>query len=852
MRIDAPIFTGSFSLNGNTLQNLSAVSTTGSNTFVGNQTIQGYISASALTGSIDFINLTNVPTLVSGSSQVVSILSSLNTVTASFTPRITNLESKSASVDISISNINSVTASNIARLSNLETKSASVDISISNINSVTSSFSPRVSNLESKSASVDISITNINSITASNIARLSNLETKSASVDISISNINSFTSSENSKFTTLATYTGSNDTKWTSIGNLTGSYATTGSNTFKGTQIVSASMYVQGDFTVYGSSSIQYISASSVSIGTNIVTLNTANPAVRYAGISVQDSGSATGVTGSMLWDSTCNRWIYSNPSGVGYSGGIIMSGPRAATFGQETTLTCNYVAKSGGGDHLYDSCIIDDGTTVCVNANLIGMGTACFGNRINGVVGGTVYNTAGLWLQGSSTTDGIAIGGTGGYSKVIETYGGNLLLNYTTQNGVAICGNVGIGISSPCSILHVYGSNPSLIIQNSATATVGNTSNIIFRNLLSTGCIHFAGYIAGIQQSTSANTGDLSFNTYNNGSVNEGIRITAGGCIGIGTNTPCTMLHVQGQATIGCSTYRTRIDGSSSGTWISFGTLACTNLLGKIGTYESAYILDSNNGNISFRFAGTEKSYINSSGQACFSGIIIGTTCRAFGRNLTVQGDVVAYYSDSENITMGITAGTGAQSWGIQVCDTGDGGSALHLNARGGNVGINKGAGITADYPLDVTGNARVTGTATLGAISSGPINGGTLYTTTQRLTNTAGNYANMVHKVQGASGAFSQSVICVTLGGPGGWGYIINSGGTGLGTFQSGGGYTNGTINYSHGTAIGSGYTVSSPSDNVIRFVGAGGVHPFISIQMFGSLSQDFGDAHVCIYYS
>ena len=100
-------------------------------------------------------------------------------------------------------------------------------------------------------------------------------------------------------------------------------------------------------------------------------------------------------------------------------------------------------------------------------------------------------------------------------------------------------------------------------------------------------------------------------------------LTINESGSVGIGTSTPCTMLHVQGQATIGCSTYRTRIDGSSAGTWISFGTLACSNFLGKIGTYSSAYILDSNNGDISFRFCNCEKAYINSSGQACFLGSI-------------------------------------------------------------------------------------------------------------------------------------------------------------------------------------------------------------------------------------
>jgi hypothetical protein len=224
-----------------------------------------------------------------------------------------------------------------------------------------------IGNPTSFSSSISSNLISIQSVTASNIARLSNLETKSSSVDISVSSINTFTSSNAN----------------TSLNLLTSSLATTGSNTFKGTQIVSASMYVTGDFVVFGSSSIQYISASSVSIGTNIVQLNTANPAVRYAGLSVQDSGSAQGVTGSMLWDSVCNRWIYSNPSGVGYSGGVIMSGPRAATFGTETTLTCNYIAKSGGGDHLYDSCIIDDGTTVCINANLKGSGTACFAGTV-------------------------------------------------------------------------------------------------------------------------------------------------------------------------------------------------------------------------------------------------------------------------------------------------------------------------------------------------------------------------------------------------------------------------------------------------------------------------------------
>ena len=157
-----------------------------------------------------------------------------------------------------------------------------------------------------------------------------------------------------------------------------GNYATTGSNTFIGSQVITGSLYITTDLIVQGSSSLQNITASAVSIGTNTVILNTDTPAVRFAGVSVQDSGSNIGVTGSIFWDGLCNRWIYSNPTGVGYAGGMFLSGPRSSQLGSESPLTCNYVAKSGGGDHLYDSCIVDDGTTVCINATLKSSGQVC------------------------------------------------------------------------------------------------------------------------------------------------------------------------------------------------------------------------------------------------------------------------------------------------------------------------------------------------------------------------------------------------------------------------------------------------------------------------------------------
>ena len=269
MRIDAPIITGSFSLNGDALIDLNILTTTGSNTFVGNQSIVGAVSASALTGSINYTNLTNVPTLVSGSEQIVGILSPLNSFSASN------------------STTNTFTSSATARLNSIET------------------------------------------ITSSNIARLNSLENK------------------------------------------TGSLATTGSNIFYGNQTISGTVYIQDDLIVQGSSSLQNITASAVSIGTNIVNLNTANPSIRFAGLSIIDSGSIGG-SGSFLYDSLQDEFIFVHRgAATAVTSSVILMGPQTYdSIGSETYLTNNRLVKGAGNEHLADTNISDDGTTIKLLSN--------------------------------------------------------------------------------------------------------------------------------------------------------------------------------------------------------------------------------------------------------------------------------------------------------------------------------------------------------------------------------------------------------------------------------------------------------------------------------------------------
>jgi hypothetical protein len=347
---------------------------------------------------------------------------------------------------------------------------------LSSLNTATASFTPRISNLESKSASVDISITNINSFTASNSNESLNLKT--------------------------------------------GSYATTGSNTFFGTQTYSGSVYIANDLIVQGSSSIQYISASSVSIGTNIVQLNTATPSVRFAGLSVQDSGSSAGITGSMLWDSLCNRWIYSNPSTIGYSGGMLLSGPRTQTLGTEPTLTCNYIAKSGGGDHLYDSCIIDDGTTVCINANLKGTGT---------ISGTHIYaSTVSCSPVGCFTTL---------CTEYLYPYNISMGNTFIRANG----NKLGIGTGNPLGVLSITGGQNSL----SSLATYSSIEPLGIFNMfyINSGTYPFYLDIAAIGDTLLTNGGsNIRFLTHcgiANATPVERMRIDNCGNVGIGTTTP-------------------------------------------------------------------------------------------------------------------------------------------------------------------------------------------------------------------------------------------------------------------------------------------------------------------------
>jgi hypothetical protein len=130
---------------------------------------------------------------------------------------------------------------------------------------------------------------------------------------------------------------------------------------------------LNGNFTVNGTASYTYITASQLDVGTNFISVNVGEPAERFGGLIVYDSGSLSHLaTASLAWDSLNNHWVYQNASGSTYSGGMLLAGPRnTGSLGDEQSLTRWFVARSDGGDHLNNTQIFSSGSIHIVTGSL-------------------------------------------------------------------------------------------------------------------------------------------------------------------------------------------------------------------------------------------------------------------------------------------------------------------------------------------------------------------------------------------------------------------------------------------------------------------------------------------------
>ena len=399
------------------------------------------------------------------------------------------------------------------------------------------------------------------------------VEQFSASVDGRLDALESDTGSQSAKLSALESFTSSANTRLTNLENKTGSLATTGSNTFIGTQTFSGSVYIANDLVVQGSSSIQYITGSSVNIGTNIVQLNTANPSVRYAGLSIVDSGSIGG-SGSFLYDSVQDEFIFVHRgNGTNVTSSHFVLGPETYNdLGNETYITCNRITKGTGKEHLVDSNIFDDGTTICLSGNTIGTGTMCIGGNttFSNCVGiGTLTPGAKLEIQSPRNSTLLRLTATSGENwdfKNCNIVGSTDILSIGAAGATANLnlkddGSIGIGIDNPEALLHlnkasVGGEGPFIFLDNSASSTLGNKAGIRFATNAGATFAGYGSFIEAINTNASNGAESLTFGTWDGSARAERLRIMSNG-ITCFSNTICAPTTYLGScASIGATTY--------------------------------------------------------------------------------------------------------------------------------------------------------------------------------------------------------------------------------------------------------------------------------------------------------
>jgi len=419
----------------------------------------------------------------------------------------------SASTISGLGSPSAFSSSVVSKFNTLGTYTGSVDTRLTEIGVVSGSLILSASSAKSTNDSQDVSITNLNAT--------------SASVNTSVSALNSFSSSQLTQNSALATISGSliltasnHEQRLDAMEVESGSYARTNSaNTFNGNQTISGSLTVTQDFVVLGSSSIQNISSSTLDIGTNLIKVNVNSPSVRFGGFAVYDSGSA-GNSGSFLYDSVQDEFIFVHKgNGTNVTSSHFVLGPETYdNLGNETYLINNRLPKGTGKEHLVDSKITDDGTTISLGSNVTITGSVTVSGTVDGVdvsvlnsninsfsssalvrlsnlestSASLLIETANLELATASLNTSVSNINTTTASLLIETanletFSGSTLTRLTALESSASTA-LSTNNTQATSITNLNSTTASLNTSvtniNSFTASMGTTSNVRFGSL--------------------------------------------------------------------------------------------------------------------------------------------------------------------------------------------------------------------------------------------------------------------------------------------------------------------------------------------------------------------------------
>ena len=504
--------------------------------------------------------------IISGSSTVTGDLTVLGTLTANVSGSVT-----SASYATNAERLDGLDSTSFTTTSSFTAYTASTNASILSITQniailyVSSSvLDSRVTRTEATASSLTIASSSFSTRVSASEASISNLTTASSSFSTRTTNLETASGSFSTRTTNLETASGSFSTRVTnaessitSLNSRSGSFATTGSNRFIGNQTVTGSLTITENLTVLGSSSISYVSQSTLNIGTNLITVNAQNPSIRFGGLAVIDSGSAPQVSGSWLFDSIQNRWImiHQQTAGGALTSSIALMGPETYNnLGSETQITQNRLVKGvagASGEHIGDSNISDTGTVVSINSATQVTGSLGVTGNVGIGTANTYYSNNLIVAAGSEGGITIANPGTTGAQYLMfadGTSGNDRFRGYMTYNhtdnslSFATDANIRLTINSAgaATFSDEVRAGSWIATANNRGFTIRNAANTAYRTAVQMN----SSNVLIFGQDT-----DITALTFGVGS--EQMRITSGGNVGIGATSPAARLTVAGNATI-------------------------------------------------------------------------------------------------------------------------------------------------------------------------------------------------------------------------------------------------------------------------------------------------------------